>query len=802
MKVSPQWQSSNSPRAVLGHETTGERPFFFLNRSFVSASLAVVLFLGAARLSLAFDIVKDGKPVATIVSLTPPASSDKPKKTTGRKQAADSPGEGAAVKLLQEWIAKITDVELAVKGNPPPGPAIYVGKAALAAGLKLDDLQSPTCEGVRIVIEDDRILIAGQSDAATLKAVARFLELLGCRYFMDGPLGEVFPRTKDLAVGKTQIAEMPGLLMRNPKGPTWNAALWKAWNGGGGEMIAHAHSWGGYVKESLFAQHPDWFAMDKAGQRHAGGWLCTSNPELRKYFAQQVIEAIKAGRRNPSLSPTDGRGYCQCPQCKAQDDPGVIEESSGTVSVSRRYVDFFDDVARQVAKVYPDSILSFYCYADYTQPPKLDHKLWPNLCAFIAPIRYCRLHEIGNPDCPSRLQEMEMIEGWAKLADKIGYYNYMYNLADATLPTFKFTACKKEFPYLKDHGLSAMTIEVLSNWHIYGPQIYLSLRMAYAPKADADAIMEDYYTKFYGPAAAPMKEYWLGIDAAQDHCKSHAGSFFGLQEIYTPLFLKECDQRLARAAKAAQGQKVFADRVALHTEGFKSAVEYQQIRRLMAQGDFAKAKETLESLEKRIGQLEEKHWANREYGTSYLDRFLKKNVLAGSAATAAPAKLLAVLPEKWRFISDDGNKGLEQHFAEANFDDSRWGLVSTYDQSLSSQGLSGNTIFWYRTRIEVPASHGRLKLFFAEVDGFSDVFVNGTRIPIASSVATGKGKAKAISPEHDGQGRPRLPFDLDITSAVHPGSNTIAVRVDHTRMTDLFLGGILRPVLLIDQPDE
>ena len=29
------------------------------------------------------------------------------------------------------------------------------------------------------------------------------------------------------------------------------------------------------------------------------------------------------------------------------------------------------------------------------------------------------------------------------------------------------------------------------------------------------------------------------------------------------------------------------------------------------------------------------------------------------------------------------------------------------------------------------------------------------------------------------------------------GKNVVAVRVDHSKITDLFLGGILRPVLLV-----
>src|SRR5205814_5309556 len=125
--------------------------------------------------------------------------------------------------------------------------AIYVGKAAVAAGLKLDDIVSASHEGVRIVADDKRVLIGGQSDEATLKAVCRFLEELGCRYLMDGPLGEVFPRSTTLSIKPTTIIEKPALLYRNPKGPSWRGGYWPAWNGAGGETFVHNHSWGRYI---------------------------------------------------------------------------------------------------------------------------------------------------------------------------------------------------------------------------------------------------------------------------------------------------------------------------------------------------------------------------------------------------------------------------------------------------------------------------------------------------------------------------------------------------------------------------
>jgi hypothetical protein len=754
----------------------------------MSRLLAALGFVLLASPALAADLSRGGKSFAVIVVNAPPEAP----KAKGKGKAPVT-GDAAAAQLLADWLGKMTGASIPTQHQmPAAGTPIYVGRAAVEAGLKLDDIDSPTKEGVRIVVEADRVLIAGQSDAATLKAVCRFLEHLGCRYFMDTPLGEVVPRTPYLTVAPVTITEKPGLLYRNPKGPSWPGGSWKAWNGAGGEDFAHSHSWGRYIPKGLFNEHPEYFAMGADGQRKNGDWLCTSNPGAREVFARNVVAAIKAGAKNPSISPPDGRGYCQCPACKAQDDPKSIEPSSGSIAVSTRYADFFDDVARRVAKEAPASILSFYVYADYTQPPTRTEKLAPNLCAVIAPIRYCRLHALGDPNCPSRKQAVEMIDGWARVAPRLGYYNYMYNLADATLPTFKFTPCRVEFPQLADRGLAFMTIEVLSNWHLYGPQIYLSLRMAYDPRLDPVALMDDYYAKFYGPAAAPMKAYWTGIDEATTKLGNHSGGFYGMNGVYTDEFVRACESRLKQAADATKGaDAVYSERVALHAAGFQNVTDYRAIGDAMARGDFRAAKATYDGMTARIDALAAKRHANPEYGTAYLRRFLSKAIDGGVAATAAPNRVVSVLPDRWNFAPDAKDDGEAKGFASPTHDDLKWQAVATYSNTLSGQGLEENTVLWYRTTVRVPEGKGSFALVFPEVDGPATVYVNGKAVEAQPVLSSPKGAA----------GVPRrAPFRVPLDGVVKPGDNVVAVRVDNRRISELFLGGILRPVVLVETP--
>lgn len=728
----------------------------------------------ATSASQALDLVVDGQSKAAIVVAS--AQPEKPAKARPRR--SEGVGDAMAAQTLQDWIRKITDAELPIVASAPQDrPAIFVGKAAIDAGLKLDDLQSPSREGVRIVCDGRRVLLAGQNDTATVKAACRLLEELGCRYFMDSPLGEVYPRAKTLSVKDLDLREQPGFLYRKIWGSQWSGTrLWKIWNGDGGEAMDMRHAWGAYVDKKLFDEHPEYFAL-RGGQRKQGDWYCTSNPALREIFARGVIAAIERGERNPSVSPPDGTAYCECEACRKQDDPSAIEPSSGRVSITNRYVDFINDVARRVAAKHPESRLSYYCYADYTQAPTGGAKLAPNVVAWIAPIRYCRLHRIGNPVCPSRVQLDEMLAGWSKSASQIGYRTYNYNLAECVVPFSMLSVWKHDIPYLKKSGCVGVNLETLASWQLYGPHSYLSIRLAYDPDADADRLMADYFQRFLGTAAEPMREYWQAIDEAYDKTPAHAGSFFALHQVWTLELLMRCRRCLDLAADLAIGNRPVAARVAMFREGFDNALQYMAVREALHRGDLADAKSLCDRLAQRA-EAQVKAGYGNHYTPAYFQRFLRNHVEAVAAAVGK-GRVVAVLPDRWRLAYDEQNQGVSKEFFAAAFDDSGWKQVATYSDTLDGQGLEDRkTVLWYRTTIDLPKLSGKPSLVFMEVDGDATVYVNGREI--------------GASPKK------RTTFALDAADALREGKNAIAVRVDHSKITELFLGGIIRPVYVVD----
>ena len=114
--------------------------------------------MDAAEDDRQLDLVRDGKAIVTIVRAGPGETEAQGKEKAGKRKPAAEIDETLAVQTLVEWVKKITDVELPVADQAAEGAAaIYVGRAAIDAGLKLDDIVSDSREGIRIVADGRRV---------------------------------------------------------------------------------------------------------------------------------------------------------------------------------------------------------------------------------------------------------------------------------------------------------------------------------------------------------------------------------------------------------------------------------------------------------------------------------------------------------------------------------------------------------------------------------------------------------------------------------------------------------------------
>jgi hypothetical protein len=785
----------------------------------LAAGVVLLCGVGAGQVRADVQIVVDGKPNAVIFAVDPnwkgegdeveeEAAEEGAKKPAKKAPARGPVGSQDTAKVIVDWVQKMSGAELPVVTEmPKEGNVILIGQPAIDAGLSLDGIKSESREGLRVKTVGNKVLIAGQNATSTLKAGCRMLELLGCRYLMDHPMGEVYPETKNVTLKDVDLSEKPGMNYRRIWGSQWSGpTLWKVWNGDGGIGYSHSHGWAGVIDLAEFDKHPEYFSL-REGVRRKGSWYCTSNPEFRKLFIKNYIAKMKeSGSKNGTLSPPDGVAYCQCAVCVAQDDPKSIEPSSGRPAMTNRYVDFFNEVARAVAKEIPDATLGFYAYADYTVPPTNGQKLEKNLVVFMAPIRFCRVHEMGSAQCPSRQQLEKDMKKWGE-AGRTGYRTYNVHLAEISLPFSFIGVWEHDIPVLADCNAVGFNVETLPAWQLYGPHLYQSIRLAYAPRSDSKALMADFYEKFYGPAAKPMAQYWQTLDDIRENSHVHSGCFFGMHEFYTPANVKKLDGVLTEAEGLAKGDAKVEYRVKMNREGFKNAQDYLAQRESSNAGDVTKAYEQFNALIARATDQKAAKYGV-DYTLRYLHRFIGNNLAAAHRATRGENKVLAVLPDEMKYKLDREGKGEELGYAKPEFTDNHWRTVKTFGSTLVSQGLPDEqTVFWYRTVIDSPKEFkGKPELFFVEVDGFSTVYVNGQKVywtestqvegeaPVVKTKGLVGGEVKDLAAN-----KKRAAFAVDVSGAWKPGKNTIAVRCDHSGITELALGGIIRPVYLVDR---
>jgi len=110
---------------------------------------------------------------------------------------------------------------------------------------------------------------------------------------------------------------------------------------------------------------------------------------------------------------------------------------------------------------------------------------------------------------------------------------------------------------------------VWEHWATMGPQYYVMAQLVWNPATDANAVLADYYQRAFGPAAAPVREYFEAIENARMAftAKNGEAGIFTFPQLYTAELLRESQARLDRAATAVPADSVQAKRVAFVQAG-------------------------------------------------------------------------------------------------------------------------------------------------------------------------------------------------------------------------------------------
>lgn len=419
--------------------------------------------------------------------------------------------EKRAAEVLQTHLLQISGAALPViAANQSRSPfEIVLGQNdrldALNTNINFNSLKE---DGFIIKTDSARLIIAGGSNRGTLYGVYTFLEdYLGCRLYT--PTVKVVPKQDRIAIPVIkEDRQVPVIGFRDAHyRSTWDAAYteWHKLNQGpNGERS----DWGMWVHtfnalvppEIHYAEHPEFYAEVKG--RRIPTQLCLSNPDVLGITIQNLRKMIAANptARYWSVSQNDNKDYCTCSQCKATDD----REGSPSGSI----VQFVN----QVADAFPNKMISTLAYEYGRHAPKT-LKPRDNVNIMLCSIEAYR--HLPLDEDPHSADFVQDVKDWGKIAKDIIVWDYIIQFNHLVSPFPNLHVLKPNLQFFARNGVNAMFEQ--GNSEVGGEfaelRGYMVSKLMWNPEANADTLMNDFLSGYYGAAGKSIRKY---IDEMKD----------------------------------------------------------------------------------------------------------------------------------------------------------------------------------------------------------------------------------------------------------------------------------------------
>jgi hypothetical protein len=702
-----------------------------------------------------------------------------------------------SVKDLAAILQRITGAKIdVVAGAPQAGESrvpILIGELA-ASKFGPPQKAFPYQQGLRIVVNESGVGLAGESDLATSYAIYTLLDQIGCRWIIPGELGEVLPQAKTLSVRHQDVSTGPSTIYRG---------LWYCDNDFGrrnrlGGMLLNAgHALEFYITKEFRQQHPEVRAII-AGKPHEH-FIKWTHPLIAQSISENILgQLAKDPTLNSfSLSPDDGATWDESDDAKY--DAGDFDPALQCVAKADRLMVLCNRVAETVAAKHPHVRFGMLAYADYTRPP-VRERPHPNIVPQIAPITFSRAHPMNDPGEPNNPSLRALVEGWGKLSAATSYYFYAFNLAEVASPCPMLTKWGHDVPYVYAHGnCQYWQPETISNFETSMHALYLGVRMAWDNTQTPQAVIDDLNEKFYGHAAKPMAEYWRLIDRCWVETPEYSGCGFGHLRRFTPERMQAARDLLDQAERSWQTD-LERRRVELARLSFNEWEAFMKMRRDLAEGRFATLAADAERYRQRTIALGEAYQPNFCFtrmgwtgpvtlSVRYFDAFYKATY-DDAARIATNFAILVPAPLKiWRVKVDKAKEGEGAGWQQSAYDDSEWTTTDCTRDTWSTLGHHNYLgSMWYRTKVSlasVPAGK-KVFLWIGATDGRVKVFVNGKHVPFVND-------KHETADSFSGYCQPA---SFDVTSSLQPGENTIALLCTREAVNELGTGGLLAPATI------
>ena len=499
------------------------------------------------------------------------------------------------------------------------GHRIFIGntRQAQAAGLTMTQTSSAVA-GFRIMTVGPDIFITAESPVAVIYGACELLERLGVRWYLPGPLGTVMPQQNTVRVPDLDVTLRPSFPMRWVGMGEW--AYRNKCNGSKlhvnekdrlavGFIVAPSiyHGDGRLMPwKDYFPTHPEYFSLvnGKRCEDPLRAKLCVSNPDVVREMAKNICDLLD---KNPTidligLSATDYDCYCECSGCTAMDDPG---NQPSDRRYSRRQLLFYNAAAREVAKTHPHARILAGAYASHNVPPQDQSlKAEPNLSLIVTHYKYCNMHAIDRENCPPNSHFRDLLDGWRRLIPDIYIYEYYSSPNDRRLQYNLTHAIRRDIPYFHSKGFKGMYTQYGVN-QIWASLLnyYVASKLLWDVNTDVDALLEEFYSSFFGKAAVPMKGYFELLSQILEDTDQHMCTAHAVQRDMRLVYHEKTVARLRRfhteALALAENDLIRArlEKIGLSLEYTERFMDYLKDYYAGAAGDSMSARRALNKLE-------------------------------------------------------------------------------------------------------------------------------------------------------------------------------------------------------------
>lgn len=387
--------------------------------------------------------------------------------------------------------------------------AIVIGPSEHYDSLLWQEVARLHDDGFLVYSDGHSLYLRGRNATGCLYAVYDFLEqYLGCRFLT--PEAEEVPTRSHYTLPSIHRLSNPAFAYREvlyyyPNHSTAYCHKHRLHN-----RSDMNRQWGMFVHtfrhlvpaDRYFGQHPEWFS-ECDGQRVRDGQLCLTNPEVLDILCHNLdsMMHVHPDKRIWSVSNNDNYNVCHCPACRRADS--LYGGPSGTL------LHFINQVARR----FPDKVISTLGY-QFTRRPPYQHCPQPqrpdsNVSIMFCSIECGRQHPIASD--PGEQSFRDDMQGWAALTHNIFMWDYVVQFRNFWNPFPNLHVLQPNLKYFSDHGVREMFeqgsgADNLTSWMEL--RTYLIAKLLWDPYLDADSLVHDFCSHYYGPAAPWVEQYY------------------------------------------------------------------------------------------------------------------------------------------------------------------------------------------------------------------------------------------------------------------------------------------------------